>query len=103
MNDSELDQLLKDCNPVHGTPAGFRNEVWLRIERAESTDRSSIAGRALRRVAEWLTLPPVAAATCAATVAAGVWLGMKPENPGTAGEMAYVRSISPFVHPASHR
>ena len=103
MNDSELDHLLKDCDPALGTPTGFRNEVWLRIERAESMDRGTIAGRALRRVAEWLTLPPVAAATCAATVAAGIWLGMKPENPGTAGEMAYVRSISPFAQPTSQR
>lgn len=100
MNDSELDQLLRDYGPDLNTPPDFRGNVWQRIESAESaTWKPGFAGW-LRRLLAGLTLPPVALATCAVTILAGSWLGMRTDVSKAPGEMAYVRSISPFAHSA---
>lgn len=100
MKDSELDQLLRDCDPDLNTPPDFRGKVWSRIESAEASGwKPGFAGW-LRRLLTGLTLPPVALATCAVTILAGAWLGMRTEDPKAGAEMAYVRSISPFAHSA---
>ena len=101
MNDSELDQLLKDCRPPVQAPAGFKRDVWLRIETAESTAWKPRAARLLERLLGVFAVPPVAVATCAAMVVAGVWCGLQPQKSEPASEMAYIQSVSPFAH--AHR
>ena len=97
MNDSELDQLLEDCDPGLKMHPGFQREVWLRIETAESIGWKPAIRRLYGRIAEGLALPPVAVATCAAAVLAGIFLGVMPGRSGVSDEKAYLRSISPFV------
>ena len=101
MNDSELDQLLKDCRPPVHVPAGFARDVWLRIETAEDAAWKPRAARLLERWFGVFALPPVAVATCTAMVMVGVWFGMQPEKSNPASEMAYIQSVSPFAQ--SHR
>lgn len=101
MNDIQLDQLLKaSANPAQ-PPADFQRAVWRRIEAEESTAWKPRAKWILDRIFGFLTLPPVAVATCAAMVALGVWFGLKPQDSLPTGEVAYIRSVSPFVstHP----
>lgn len=101
MNDSELDQLLKDCRPPVQVPAGFTRDVWLRIETAESAAWKPRASRVLERLLGVFALPPVAVATCAAMVVVGAWIGLHPAQSDPATEMAYIQSVSPFAH--AHR
>ena len=98
MNDSELDQLLRDCGPDLNTPPDFHSKVWQRIESAESATWKPGFTEWLRRLLDGLTLPPVALATCAVTILAGAWLGITGDVSKTPSEIAYVRSISPFAH-----
>jgi hypothetical protein len=99
MKDSELDQLLKDSNPGLKMPPDFRREVWLRIETSEATGWKPAFLRFFNRLLEGIALPPVAAATCAAAVLAGVLLGLVPGKSTVSDDSAYVQSISPFVQP----
>lgn len=98
MNDSRLDQLLKDCRPPVQVPAGFTRDVWLRIETAETAGWRPRAARLLERLLGVFALPPVAVATCAAMVVVGAWIGLLPEKSDPATEMAYIQSVSPFAH-----
>jgi hypothetical protein len=97
MKDSELDQLLKDSDPGLRTPPGFRREVWLRVETSESSGWKPAILRLFNRLFEGIALPPVAAATCAAAVLAGVLLGLEPGKSAVSDDSAYVQSVSPFV------
>lgn len=97
MEDSEVDQLLKDSDPGVKTPSGFRREVWLRIEASELSGWRPPIQRFFIRLVEGMALPPVAAATCAAAVLAGVLLGMLSGKSAVSDESAYVESVSPFV------
>jgi hypothetical protein len=97
MKDSELDQLLKNCDPGLKMPPGFRREVWLRIETSQANAWVPAIRRLFTRVLESFALPPVAAATCAAAVLAGVLLGVMPGKSNVSDDSAYLQSISPFV------
>lgn len=99
MKDSELDQLLRTQNVSAPLPAGFERDVWSRIESLES-DRG-VFRTSLERFLGFFALPPVAAATCAAMVMAGVWLGLNSQVSSPTGNVAYLQSISPFAH--NHR
>jgi hypothetical protein len=101
MNDSELDQLLKTCEPPVHAPAGFTRDVWSRIEAAELTGRMPRAAGLLERLLGWFALPPVAVATCAAMVALGAWFGLQPAGSHPSTELSYIQSVSPFAH--NHR
>jgi len=96
MNDSELDQLLKDCRSPVLTPAGFQRNVWLRIETSEATGWLARMYRALDRGFAFFTLPPVAVATCTAMVAVGAWFGLQQKATPQSAEIAYIQSVSPF-------
>ena len=97
MKDSELDQLLKASDPGLSMPPGFRREVWLRIETSEATGWKPAFRRFFSRLIVSFASPPVAAATCAAAVLAGVLLGVMPGKSAVSDDSAYVQSISPFV------
>jgi len=98
MNDSELDQLLKNCDTPVTTPAGFSRDVWLRIEATElSPAWKPRADRLLERVLGWFALPPVAVATCTAMVALGTWFGLQPARSNPSTELSYIQSVSPFA------
>lgn len=97
MNDSELDQLLRDSEPRVAMRPGFQREVWLRIETSETSGWKTVLQCMWSRIADRLALPQVATATCAAAVLAGVLLGAMSGKSASANGFAYVRSISPFV------
>ncbi len=97
MNDSELDRLLKNCDPGLKMHPGFRREVWLRIGTSESRSWKTAIRRFCGRIAESLYQPPVAAATCATAVLAGILLGVMPREPFPDDDSAYLQSISPFI------
>ena len=101
MNDSELDRLLASAQTTVTPHAGFQREVWLRIETAESMALKPRLGVIAERFFNWLALPPVALATCAVMLAAGIWSGLESGNPAPQGEMAYIQSVSPFAQ--NHR
>ena len=97
MNDSELDQLLKDSRTPVATPPGFTRDVWSRIEAAELAGPSSRAKLLLDRLLGWFALPPVAVATCTAMVALGAWFGLQPARSNPSTELSYIQSVSPFA------
>ena len=101
MNDSELDQLLKDTHATVPLPADFQRDVWFRIEAAEANGWKPRASRALERLLGFFALPPVAVATCTAMVAVGAWFGLQPQGSSQPSEIAYAQSVSPFAH--NHR
>lgn len=99
MKDSELDQLLRAVNASVVPPASFERDVWSRIEATESS--RGLFRVNLERFFGFFALPSVAAATCAAMVMAGVWLGLDSQGSSPVGDVAYLQSISPFAH--NHR
>ena len=101
MNDSELDQLLKNSDPGMKAHPGFQREVWRRIEISETHGWKSAVRRLCVRIAESLASPPVAVATCAAAVMAGILIGVMPGKSGVSDDTAYLRSISPFAQTTS--
>ena len=101
MNDSDLDRLLELAETTVTPHDGFQREVWQRIEATETKAWKPRLGVIAERFFNWLALPPVALATCAVMLAAGVWIGLEAGNPAPQGEMAYIHSISPFAQ--THR
>lgn len=97
MNDSELDRILGSAQTIVTPHAGFQREVWRRIEAAETMRSKPLLTLLAERVFNWLALPPVALATCAVMLAAGVWTGLESANPSPQGEAAYIESVSPFA------
>lgn len=97
MNDTELDQLLKDCGAAVRLPASFQRDVWSRVAAAESTGWKARMDQFMERVLGLLALPSVAVATCAAMVMAGAWFGMTPQPAQASAEIAYIQSVSPFA------
>ena len=100
MNDSQLDQLLKEAWPTVPPPPGFQRDVWSRIETLETTGWKPRVVRILDRFFGFFTVPPVALATCTAMVALGAWCGLQPDHAAPSGDVAYIQSVSPF---ARHR
>ena len=104
MNDAELDSLLRharNADPGLKMNREFRKNVWLRIETAESAAWTHSIRRFCSRIAECLTLPAVAAGTCAAAVITGLLLGSLDERADAGNEAAYLHSVSPFVQQLS--
>jgi hypothetical protein len=101
MDDSEFDQFLKGTGGSVRPAADFARNVWLRIESAEMARRAPRVRLLLDRWLGVLTRPAVAAVTCAAMVAGGVWLGLQTGPSNAAGATAYIQSVNPFAH--SHR
>ena len=97
MNDTELDQLLKDCGAAVRLPASFQRDVWSRVAAAELTGWKARMDQFMERVLGFLALPSVAIATCAAMVMVGAWFGMTPQPSQASAEIAYIQSVSPFV------
>jgi hypothetical protein len=97
MNDTELDQLLKDCGAAVRLPASFQRDVWSRVAATELTGWKVRMDQIMRRVLGWLALPSVAVTTCAAMVMVGAWLGMTPQPAQASAEIAYIQSVSPFA------
>jgi hypothetical protein len=99
MNDTELDQLLKDCGAAVRLPASFQRDVWSRVATAELTGWKVRMAQLMERLLGFLALPSVAVATCAAMVVVGAWFGMTPQPSQASVEIAYIRSVSPFAQP----
>lgn len=98
MNDSQLDQLLKDACPPVAPPQDFQRDVWLRIAATETIGWKPRVALILERFLGVFTLPPVAVATCTAMVALGAWCGLQSDHPTPSGDVTYIQSVSPFAH-----
>lgn len=96
MKDAEFDQWLRAAKVSVPRSDHFERDVWSRIEALES-DRGWFQVR-LERFFGYFAQPFVAAVTCAVMVMAGGWLGLNSQSSRSAGDGAYLQSISPFAH-----
>ena len=101
MNDFELDQLIRAVDTPTPPPASFQRDVWFRIKAEEANSWRPHLKRIVGSFFAFFTLPPVAVASCAAMVLAGVWFGAVTASTSQSDEVAYVQSISPFAN--THR
>jgi hypothetical protein len=93
MNDSDLDDILRNSRPNLPIPASFHREVWNRIEHdALGGKPHSIANvlLALRR-------PWMAATGLTAALAMGAGIGFVTTPAPKVSRAAYAESISPFL------
>lgn len=99
MKDSELDQLLRASIVPAPLPPSFQHDVWSRIQSHAAAP--GLFRITMERFLGFFAVPSVAAATCAAMVVTGVWLGLNSQVSTPTGDVAYLQSISPFAH--NHR
>lgn len=98
MNDDQLDQLLKSCG-TRPTPPGFHSAVWQRIAAGpQSVGWMTRFMRLVDGAIGRLSQPHGALAACAASIAAGVLIGLGTRGESQPPELEYIRSVSPFLH-----
>lgn len=93
-NDTKLSELLRESRVSPSLPPRFQENVWRRIEAAESTVQS---GSWIDALAAMILRPRFAFAVAAVLLFAGVLLGTQ-EGVQTArhdAQMRYVASVAP--------
>jgi len=85
--DPQLSSLLQDWAYNAETPAGFRREVWSRIEARRP--------QFLQHLISLMAHPRIAAATAAVVLMTGVLAGSLQAR--SAGETLYLRSLDPLA------
>jgi hypothetical protein len=102
-NDASLRALLQEWKPEASLPPRFQEQVWRRIERAESALVPSVSLAAV--FANWLTnlLPRPALATAYVTVLLVVgasvgWSQARQETARVTGELSarYAQAVDPY-------
>ena len=102
-NDASLRALLRKWKPEASLPPRFQEQVWRRIERAETAPMSSVSLAAV--FANWLTnlLPKPALATAYVTVlfvvgASVGWSQARQETARVTGELStrYAQTVDPY-------
>ena len=96
MNDPEFDQLLRATKNTPLWSPSFHQEVWLRIENAETESLPEIAK--FPPIISAFERPWGAVAGIAAMVTLGLWLGATTAPETEDPQVAYAESISPFAH-----
>lgn len=96
MNDTEFDHLLRTTRDFVPLSPSFRQGVWERLATAEAGCSSEIV-RFPKRLTT-CTRPWGAAASIAAMVTLGLWLGATTAPEAKDAKVAYAESISPFAH-----
>lgn len=104
--DGALCALLKEWKATPDLPAGFQNQVWRRIERAESQATVSIPLRIVwtNWIATLLPRPVLATAYLALFLALGAtfgWAQARHETERVSGDLSarYVRLVDPYQAP----
>jgi hypothetical protein len=101
--DAGLDALLRDWQPRPTLPPRFQEQVWRRIERAETSPRSPIV--LVRVIGIWLSAtlarPMMAAAYLSTVLLSGAgfgWMQARHESMRVANELGvrYARTIDPY-------
>ncbi len=98
MKDPEFDDLLRLAKAVPPLPGAFQTEVWKRLE-AKNAD--SLTFRLIQWIESALTLlvrPMAASVAVILTISAGLWLGTQNSQSVRDPKIAYVESVSPFLH-----
>ncbi len=101
MNDDQIHRALRQAPARISLPGSFNREVWARIEAEASLTLASCLRDLGRVLFAWLARPVPATLTIALFLVIGAVLGewgsVQPN--AAANEMAYIESISPFLHP----
>lgn len=95
MNDSDFDNLLKSAKADVHLRDSFKQEVWQRIENAETDNSPEIAR--FQPIIATIARPWSAVASIAAMVTLGLWLGATTTPDAKDAKVAYAESISPFA------
>lgn len=98
MKDDNFDQFLRETEPELPMPGGFGSEVWSRIALAEATSVKSRWQLLLSQLLASFVRPLPAAATIAATILLGGWLGSASVAQPEDAKLSYAETISPFRH-----
>jgi len=104
MNDSEprpteqkLSELLRTVRPAPDLPPRFQENVWRRIEQAESSGAATAADNWLSVVAGWLVRPRLAFAVATMLVLVGVGLGVNngAQQARAEAQARYLAAVAP--------
>lgn len=90
----DLSKLLENWEPSVPEPADFRENVWRRIEVAE-TPRRSLFRSWYENVLILLSMPRIAVAMAILAVFAGIAVGSGAAHSDNA--TAYLRSVNPYA------
>lgn len=94
--ETKLRNLLRDARPAAELPPRFQENVWRRIEQAE-TSRVADAGNWLGVVAGWLVRPRLAFAVATMLVVVGVGLGLNngAQQARSEAQARYLAAVAP--------
>src|SRR5262245_9572197 len=101
--DAPLHALLKEWKAMLDLPPGFQNQVWRRVERAESLPTIAVPFRTVwtNWIATLLPRPALATAYLALFLALGAtfgWAQARHETERVSGDLSarYVRLVDPY-------
>ena len=105
-NDASLGALLREWKPEGSLPLRFQEQVWRRIERAETTPISSVSLATVFAtwIANMLPKPALATAYVAVLLVIGAsvgWNQARQETARVTGELStrYAQSVDPYQAP----
>ena len=97
MNDSQLNELLRQSREEAELPPSFQREVWQKIAAVKAREEARWGW--IRPLLDWFTRPLAAAAAWALALMAGLLLGnLKAQSPTSeARAAAYAHFINPLA------
>jgi hypothetical protein len=95
--ETKLRELLRRARPTAELPPRFQENVWRRIEKAESARAIAPASGWVNVVAGWLVRPRLAFATATMLVLIGVGLGLNngAQQARAEAQARYVAAVAP--------
>lgn len=95
--ETKLRELLYHARPNAELPPRFQENVWRRIEQAESSSAATDANNWLSAVAGWLLRPRLALAVATMLVLVGVGLGLNNgmQQARTEAQARYLAAVAP--------
>ena len=95
--ETKLRELLRHARPTTELPPRFQENVWRRIEQAESSGAATDAGNWLSAVAGWLVRPRLAFAVATLLVLVGVGLGLNngAQQARADAQARYIAAVAP--------
>lgn len=97
--ETKLHELLHHARPTADLPPRFQENVWRRIEQAESSGVATDADNWLSVVAGWLMRPRLAFAVATMLVLVGVGLGFNngAQQARAEAQVRYIATVAPNV------
>ncbi|MGC3960335.1 MAG: hypothetical protein QM813_21135 [Verrucomicrobiota bacterium] len=95
--ETKLRELLRDARPQAELAPRFQENVWRRIEQAQSTGATIAADNWLSAVAGWLVRPRLAFAVATMLVLVGVGLGWNngAQQARAEAQARYIAAVAP--------